>query len=95
MRTAREPRHRGLPGRGWKPFSCWSPRALADGALAVISALVSGVFSPKTPRDLSLATRNTAPRRCAVATPTLTFYQAAVATVRDKKLARDDKKWLG
>ena len=95
MSTAREPRHCGLLHRGWKPFSCWSSRELADGALAVISALVSGVFLPKTPRDLLLAPRNTAPRRCAVATPTLTFYQAAVAAVRDKKLARDDKKWLG
>ena len=54
--------------------------ALADGALAVISALVSQVFSPKTPRDLFLATRNTSPWRCSITTSTLTFYQAAVAT---------------
>lgn len=80
--------------QGGNPSLAGRP-ALADGALAVISALVRGIFSPKTPRDLLLATRNTAPRRSAVATPTLTFYQAAVATVRDKKLARDDKKWLG
>jgi hypothetical protein len=94
MRTAREPRHRGLPGPGWKPFSCWSPRALADGALAVISAMVSEVLSPKTPRDLLLATRNTSPRCCSIATSTLTFCQAAVATAGDEKVARVDKKWL-
>ena len=77
-----------------KPSSCWSPRALADGALAVISALVSQVFSPKTPRDLFLATRNTSPWRCSITTSTLTFYQAAVATAGDEKVAGDDKKWL-
>ena len=52
-------------------FSCRWPRGLPDGAMAVISALVSEVFSPKTSWDLLLATRNAPPRRRSVAALTL------------------------